>query len=69
LRSGGERKPLYWATIPLGFYEELGDPWPSNGEGIARLNSCQGYKLFKFKVLNMPFFSLIQDFVLRNDFY
>jgi hypothetical protein len=22
----------------------------------------------KFKVLNMPFFSLIQDFVLRNDF-
>jgi hypothetical protein len=23
---------------------------------------------FKFKVLNMLFFSLIQDFVLRNDF-
>jgi hypothetical protein len=50
------------------FYEELGDPWPSTSEGIARFNSYQGYKLFKFKVLNMHFFSLIQDFVLRNDF-
>ena len=25
-------------------------------------------ELFKVKILNMPFFSLIQDFVLRNDF-